>query len=239
MLACPRCGGAVPESSPQCHYCAAPLLLKACPSCLARVFLGHKFCPECGGGLEVATGPRVARRCPRCVVALSVRELDELHLDDCHQCGGTFVDRAALEQLLTDRRGVRAESVLGAYDTGGDGPLPVPPGAVYVKCPDCTTVMNRKMFAQGAKVIVDVCRAHGTWFDQHELPRIIRFVMSGGLERAEKAQLEQAREQVKREMSRLRDMQMDAQRHSSTYMAGGSGTLGADLLGAFIGSLLR
>jgi Zn-finger nucleic acid-binding protein len=237
MLACPRCGAAVPESSPQCQYCAAPLLLKACPSCLARVFLGHKFCPECGGGLEVAAGPRKERACPRCAVPLAVRALEELSLDDCNGCGGTFVDRAALEALLTDRRGARAESVLGAYDPGGDAPLPQPPGPMYVKCPDCAALMNRKMFAHGAKVIVDVCRAHGTWFDPHELPRIIRFVMSGGLARAEQAQLAEAKEQVRREMDKLRGMQT----HTTPYGGGGSGSvdLGASLLGSFIGSLLR
>ena len=209
MLACPRCGAAVPESSPSCAYCSAPLLLKACPECLARVFHGHTYCPNCSAGLDDRAGERRERSCPRCKAALRARAVGDLVLDDCDHCGGTFVDRAALEKLLADRRGARAESVLGAYDPAGDDPLPQPAGPVYIKCPDCGNVMNRKQFARGARVIVDVCR-HGTWFDAHELPRILKFVMSGGLERAQKKELEETREQMRREAAALRGTRADA-----------------------------
>jgi Zn-finger nucleic acid-binding protein len=203
-LACPQCGASVPDNSVACSYCRAPLLMKACPKCLARVFLGHRFCPECGGGLAARTEPRPTRKCPRCAAVMVARELGDLVLDDCAGCGGTFVDRAALELLLEERAISRAESVLGAYDAGGDAPLPNPPGAFYVKCPDCATVMNRKQFAWGAKVIVDVCKAHGTWFDVHELPRIVRFVKSGGLDRAAQRALDEEREKIRQERDRLR-----------------------------------
>jgi Zn-finger nucleic acid-binding protein len=233
MLACPRCAAPVPESSPTCRYCSAPLLLKACPSCLARVFDGHKFCPGCGAGLERAAGTARERACPRCDVALHARAVGELSLDDCAKCGGTFVDRAALEMLLGEKRAARAESVLGAYDAGGDDPLPQPPGKFYVKCPDCAVVMNRKMFAHGAKVIVDVCRVHGTWFDHHELPRIIRFVMRGGLEAAEKHAIAQDRERLKREAAALRDQQSTV----GAYSIGSAESGG--FLAAFVKELLR
>ena len=58
---------------------------------------------------------------------------------------------------------------------------------MYIRCTVCQNLMNRRSFAQGSKVIVDVCRAHGTWFDANELPRIIEFTMKGGLEKAERA----------------------------------------------------
>jgi hypothetical protein len=44
--------------------------------------------------------------------------------------------------------------------------------------------MNRKLFASGSGVVVDVCRSHGTFFDAGELPAIIDFVMAGGLAKA-------------------------------------------------------
>jgi Zn-finger nucleic acid-binding protein len=50
-----------------------------------------------------------------------------------------------------------------------------------VMCPTCGTSMNRKLFASGSGVVVDVCRSHGTFFDAGELPAIIDFVMAGGL----------------------------------------------------------
>src|SRR5262245_11941150 len=84
MLACPRCGGDVPESSAACRYCRAELLVKACPRCLARVFHGHKHCPECGVALDVAATAEAAsaRACPRCAVALVTHRVADVALDD-------------------------------------------------------------------------------------------------------------------------------------------------------------
>jgi Zn-finger nucleic acid-binding protein len=61
--------------------------------------------------------------------------------------------------------------------------------------------MNRVNFAQCSSVIVDVCRAHGTWFDRDELRRIVEFIRAGGLEKAkarENASLEEERRRLKR-----------------------------------------
>lgn len=231
MLACPRCGAAVPEASVSCAYCAAPLLLKSCPACLARVFLGHKFCPGCGETLAAAPGVRPARGCPRCHATMVARVLEDLTLDDCNGCGGTYVDRVALELLLDERRAARAESVLGAYDPGGDEPLPIPSGAFYVKCPDCANLMNRKQFAVGAKVIVDVCKDHGTWFDAHELARIVRFVKSGGLARAEQLTLDQEREKLRQERIALKTAQLEPSTAPPRHHHGG---LLVDLLSALL-----
>jgi Zn-finger nucleic acid-binding protein len=42
--------------------------------------------------------------------------------------------------------------------------------------------MARMTFGQRSGVIVDVCRAHGTWFDAGELDAVMAFVRGGGLE---------------------------------------------------------
>src|SRR5438477_581748 len=65
---------------------------------------------------------------------------------------------------------------------------------MYLPCPMCHVVMNRKLFATGTGVIIDVCRTHGTFFDAGELPLIIDFVMNGGLERAQIKDIERMRE---------------------------------------------
>jgi Zn-finger nucleic acid-binding protein len=53
--------------------------------------------------------------------------------------------------------------------------------------------MNRKNFAERSGVIVDVCKAHGIWFDHGELPRVLAFVEAGGLREAERRAQEQKR----------------------------------------------
>jgi Zn-finger nucleic acid-binding protein len=41
--------------------------------------------------------------------------------------------------------------------------------------------MARNNFGKKSRVIVDICRRHGVWFDAGELPRVLAFVRSGGL----------------------------------------------------------
>jgi Zn-finger nucleic acid-binding protein len=139
------------------------------------------------------------RTCPRCVAALAVRMIGDVAVDECPGCIGVFIDRVAIERLLGDRQQARAESVVGVYratprkpDTTGRG------GKLYIKCPECSTIMNRKLFARGSSVVVDVCRGHGTWFDPGELPVVVDFVMNGGLEAAEKKEIADQREAARR-----------------------------------------
>ena len=44
--------------------------------------------------------------------------------------------------------------------------------------------MTRRHYGRGSGVIIDVCREHGVWFDPDELPRILAWVRSGGLAKA-------------------------------------------------------
>lgn len=235
LLRCPGCGAGVPPTARHCEYCRAELLLKACPRCLSRVFHGHKHCPECGAGLEQAASPidRADTLCPRCDSALNSRRVSDLVIDECAACHGVFLDQVAVQRVVTDRRQVRAEALLGALLR--EDIRPHGPGTrLYVKCPTCRNIMNRRQFATGAGVIVDVCKTDGTFFDAGELPRIIEFVMQGGLERAERADIERLRERAKREMS---DAQ--AAKHSAAVMQGSSGFGGLSSSSSSSNALVR
>ncbi|MCB9562546.1 MAG: zf-TFIIB domain-containing protein [Kofleriaceae bacterium] len=201
LLRCPQCGGAVAATDPQCGFCHAALLVRSCPRCLAKVFHGHRHCPHCGAATDVAaTVPAAEERpCPRCETPLVARLLGDLALDDCPSCAGVFIDGEAIERLLGDRQAARAEAVLGTY-RGTPRAVDTTPrgGRLYIMCPVCRVVMNRRQFARGSGVVIDVCRKHGTWFDGGELPAVVEFVMNGGLEKAEKAELADQREAVRR-----------------------------------------
>ncbi len=49
----------------------------------------------------------------------------------------------------------------------------------YLKCPLCSVLMNRVHFAHHSRVVVSVCKPHGTWFDAGELTEVIEFVARG------------------------------------------------------------
>jgi Zn-finger nucleic acid-binding protein len=54
--------------------------------------------------------------------------------------------------------------------------------------------MNRVNFGKVSGVIVDVCRAHGTWFDGGELTRVVSFAAFGGLTKARRREEEEKKE---------------------------------------------
>ena len=53
---------------------------------------------------------------------------------------------------------------------------------MYVRCPTCSEMMNRRQFADGSGIVLDVCRLHGTWLDAGELRAVVEFVEKGGYE---------------------------------------------------------
>ncbi len=199
-LACPHCGAGVAPGSSTCLHCSAELLVMACPRCLSRVFHGHKHCPHCGAELAIAaTGDAEPDRlCPRCATGLHARRVGDIVIDECRACLGLFLDHVAIKRVVVDRAQSRAEALLGALPRREMAPVP-PAQHMYVKCPVCRIVMNRRQFASGTGIVIDVCRAHGTFFDVGELPLIIELVMNGGLDTAQRKDIERAREAARRE----------------------------------------
>jgi len=170
-------------------------VIVACSSCAARfVAEGYRdaHCPTCGA---LAQQQAAARSCPRCELPLTARELGDLVVDECTKCSGLFVDHVAVKRVLDDRD--RAESFLAALPRHAHSLLHR--GRMYIPCPCCGNLMNRKLFATGSGVVVDVCRTDGMFFDAGELPAIIDFVMAGGLERAAKRDAERARDSERSE----------------------------------------
>jgi Zn-finger nucleic acid-binding protein len=229
MLACPHCGAGVSPTSPRCGHCTNALLLKACPRCTHRVFHGHKHCPQCGTQLDLAAiGEHKDLPCPRCDAQMHGRLVGDVVIDECTSCAGVFLDQVAVERIITDRAQARADAVLGALPR--PEPKPARQQKLYVKCPSCGTVMNRKLFASGSGVIVDVCRKDGTFFDVGELPQIIEFVMKGGLEVAARKDAERMIEQLRREKADAQSAQLAASLRAPVSRRGDSGTALVQLL---------
>ncbi len=125
--------------------------------------------------------PALIAPCPRCGdVDLSSRAVADARIDECARCRGVFVSSGLMPRFLDalDLGG----AVLDAFPPGQ--PVAHPGGPMYVKCPRCRIVMNRRLFATGSRVIVDVCRPHGIWFDDAELHAIAAFAAGGGMARA-------------------------------------------------------
>jgi Zn-finger nucleic acid-binding protein len=172
-------------------------MIVACSACDTR-FQAASYrdvhCPACGALAQQAA----MRPCPRCELPLHARSITDVVIDECGKCGGVFVDHVAVDLVLADHQHDRAAALVAGLRQAAHSPLPPSGSRMYVKCPTCSTVMNRKLSAAGSGVVVDVCKAHGTFFDAGELPAIIAFVQSGGLARARERADRQRRDETRR-----------------------------------------
>jgi Zn-finger nucleic acid-binding protein len=205
-LQCPNCGAASDEQATRCPYCQAPLATLGCPTCFRRLFAGANYCSHCGtrAAREDDLGEAEDSRCPSCRKPMSAVKVGSLSLAECAACSGVWVSAKRFERLCADREAQSAVLHGGALrgQTGAEPRMDI--RVRYRPCPRCRKLMNRVNFASGAKVVLDICREHGTFFDRDELHRVVTFIQSGGMERARARE----REALKEEQARLRSLQM-------------------------------
>ncbi len=189
VLRCSGCGASVPPDATQCPYCRAQLATVGCPGCFALVPLSASHCPGCGAAMVPrAASPATGAPCPACTKPLASSQVGDVEVGECLVCGGLWLDRAVFEQLGTSRE--RQGAVLGALPTPDQPPLVKLEPVQYRPCPACRQRMNRVNYAKRSGVVLDVCKAHGIWFDRDELRRVLAFIAGGGLDRARELELE-------------------------------------------------
>jgi Zn-finger nucleic acid-binding protein len=105
-----------------------------------------------------------SRGCPRCAAELAVRSVGGVVVAACPTAHGLFVTHATL-------RGVKdaPPAVVAAIDAAPSAPLDLADDDAALVCPTCGETMARRLLGTSHEVHVDVCAAHGTWFDAGEL----------------------------------------------------------------------
>ena len=173
---CPSCGASVNPDSTICAYCDASLGLRRCPACQTVAFSGARHCSECGRALGEPARPVQPDEnalCPDCNQPMLRSRVGGKPAHLCSKCSGLWLDHALINDLVKKaQRKPSLRSLLGW-----------PPDRTYRRdevrykpCPECRDLMRRLNFGKRSGVIVDVCNAHGTWFDRGELAAVLRFV---------------------------------------------------------------
>lgn len=105
--------------------------------------------------------------CPRCRVALVEHQTKSALLSGCLTCGGIFLDHATRGRVVTqlDQDIVQAAGLAAAQARHR------PDVHASAACPACGVAMAIQKLASG--VTIDVCNAHGAWFDRDELPQLV------------------------------------------------------------------
>jgi Zn-finger nucleic acid-binding protein len=109
--------------------------------------------------LQTWTSKRV---CPTCSIPLFGARQDGFRIDACGKCGGAWLGHSMAEKMMHSRSAIPArlsETAAAAAREKQDVPLGRP-------CPDCQAPLAREVMRPCE---VDTCKAHGTWFDAHEL----------------------------------------------------------------------
>lgn len=227
-LGCPSCGGSLQEGARACPYCNCTLATQRCGSCSAWNLASAVHCQRCGrrivAGQAITTaagGP-----CPRCQVAIAGRRYADLVVDECDQCGGLFLAEKVMEELVASRsRSAPLHVVLPKRERRAQDK-----SVVYLKCPVCDEMMNRKVFGRISGVVLDICRHHGVWFDAGELTAVIDFVERGGLDESRTREKQDA-DRLLEEQSKLAKIPWE-QQHRSSW--GGSRSFASELARAWL-----
>lgn len=198
-----RSSSVAPEVTTSCPFCSNPIgaLVRICPHCdvrldhvrCTRCFClqspGTFACGRCGQAMELEPLlDATDAPCPRCRSPLEVANAAaDAQTHECPRCGGIFVSRDALADIMC-----RAEIGGAVPDLPARTSSKMIADVRYLPCPLCHSTMNRANFGRVSGVIVDVCGKHGTWFDAGELTRTVAFAASGGLERTRAREKEDA-----------------------------------------------
>lgn len=196
-LNCPMCGAPASTDATACDHCGARLATVACPSCFGMMFLGAKFCSHCGAKADrIQLDAATRTMCPHCKVNLDAVTIGSTNLLECGHCEGIWMDNPSFAQICASRE--EQAAVLGMAFSMSENPVAMTDLKVrYYPCPTCKSLMNRVNFAHCSGVIVDICRAHGTWFDKDELRHIVEFIRGGGLDKARAQEIDELKRQRK------------------------------------------
>jgi Zn-finger nucleic acid-binding protein len=156
VVACPKCGApsATAQKAPwTCSFCGA-IVAEEQPKVVERI-IERVVLVEKGSSAKLP--------CPRCEVPLFEGRAQNITLHGCGTCGGVWLDNegslAVMQQI--------PPSLLELADRAARASRGKPDHVPH--CPIDKAILER-VTVKG--VDLDVCKAHGTWFDAGEVRRI-------------------------------------------------------------------
>lgn len=105
--------------------------------------------------------------CPRCMTPMLLGHAGGMRLHGCGTCGGVWLG-SDCAQRLASALPTEAIEMAARYDE--DATVSVDT-ASKLDCPVCGVVMHCA-HASAAKIDLDTCMGHGTWYDRQELGKI-------------------------------------------------------------------
>lgn len=185
---CGSCGAQVQPDAQICTYCDSSIvrdldeLSLICPECFARNADQSRFCAACGVGFSPQPLPSECRElpCPACDARMPPSQVAGIAVNECPGCHGLWVSGDHFDALVkraAQRREERSPTDEAPRHSRGN---PIERSVQYRRCPECDQFMLRANYKRSSGVILDECRAHGTWLDADELEQVAGFILAGG-----------------------------------------------------------
>ena len=111
--------------------------------------------------------------CPKCLTAFKQELYENIEIDKCISCSGTWLDSGELSKIITTHSlSFSKEQVIKTLKNAFKGlPENNTEGKLY--CPKCNLEMKKNNYDFKSGIIVDVCvNGHGIWLDNNELEKI-------------------------------------------------------------------
>ena len=111
--------------------------------------------------------------CPKCGIPLRMDLYEGVEIDQCSQCGGTWLDEGELTAIVNiqeEKFGPKLIQETLEYAFAG---IPHEEIESTVACPICLTDMYPVNYAFSSGVILNRCsKNHGIWLDRNELEKV-------------------------------------------------------------------
>jgi Zn-finger nucleic acid-binding protein len=168
QLLCLGCGGALgPEAARAaitCRYCG---VTSAPPP---EVVVVGRLKPM---GIPANEPEETRLPCPRCADWLGEMNVHDTVLSTCRGCGGVWLDAATVNRLMQapdHEIEAAAKRIAARLITGAP-----PDRHLGISCPVCRTHLRQVPIPRTSQR-VDVCAAHGTWFDGDDADELQLFL---------------------------------------------------------------
>jgi Zn-finger nucleic acid-binding protein len=185
---CGSCGAQVQPDAQSCTWCDSAIvrdldkLSLICPECFARNTDQSRYCVACGVAFAPQPLPSDGRElpCPACDARMPPSQVAGVAVNECPGCHGIWVAGDHFDALVrhaAERSQERSPTAEAPRHSRGN---PLERGVRYRRCPECDQFMLRSNYKRSSGVILDECRAHGTWLDADELEQVAGFILAGG-----------------------------------------------------------
>ena len=136
-----------------------------------------------------------------------------LELDRCGLCYGLWFDRSELKMLaaaLSDQHlADELQHLLASLGSTVTSSVASSTPAAYPKCPVCTQLMQRRIYASVSGVMVNRCDAHGTWVEREAAIRLIGLMRGDGDAELHALEARRSVEQAERHARELKAAQIE------------------------------